>query len=186
MFLEMTLPTIGVDYSIREFEIDGKLFKTSIWDPSGRECFRNVTTSYFRGCHCISIVFSVSQRQSFESVDIWMTDTRKLSRPDVFIVLIGTHCDSRDRKVTREEAEETARRFGIPYFETTATTTESVENTFRGIVTEGIRRIPNFFDPPSKSTTSASPKKPEPKKSEPKKSAGKERKSFFFIRCKEN
>jgi CII-binding regulator of phage lambda lysogenization HflD len=105
-------------------------------------------------------------------------DARDLA-PDAFVVLIGSKCDSPYREVSREQAEEKARRLGIPYFEMSARTGEGVEDGFQTIVTEGIRRFPSFGSP-SQVPASAPPKTPEPKKP-----AEKERKSFFSFGRKE-
>jgi small GTP-binding protein len=151
--------TVGVDFKAKDLKIDGKRMKAQFWDAGGMEGGRRIVNTYFRNTHCVVVVFTVKLRSSFAFVNDWVTDALKLSPPGIFIALIGNQCDLPDREVTREEAEETARRFGIPYFETSAKTDEGVENAFQTIVTEGIRRIPNFFDPPSESATSGSPKK---------------------------
>jgi hypothetical protein len=98
----------------------------------------------------------------------WFIDqVRKCASRNYLIVLIGTHCNCSDRKITRGEAEETARGFGIPYFEMSAETGEGVEKGFLILVTEGIRRFPDFFGPPS------------PRIIGPEKPVKKERKGFF-------
>ncbi len=45
----MSHPSLGIDFSIRTVEIDGKKIKLQIWDSAGAERFRDITTHYFRG-----------------------------------------------------------------------------------------------------------------------------------------
>ena len=40
---------VGVEFYIRTVEIDGKKIKLLIWDTSGHERFRTITTAYYRG-----------------------------------------------------------------------------------------------------------------------------------------
>jgi len=43
------ITTIGIDFKIKNIEIDNKRIKLQIWDTAGQERFRTITTSYFRG-----------------------------------------------------------------------------------------------------------------------------------------
>ena len=40
--------TIGVDFEIKQIQIDGKTVNLQIWDTAGQERFRTITTSYER------------------------------------------------------------------------------------------------------------------------------------------
>ena len=40
---------------------DGKVVKLQVWDTSGKERFRSVTSSYFKGASGIMIVYSVNK-----------------------------------------------------------------------------------------------------------------------------
>lgn len=40
---------IGIDFKIRNVDIDGKKIKLQIWDTAGQERFHTISTSYYRG-----------------------------------------------------------------------------------------------------------------------------------------
>ena len=40
---------VGVDFKIRTVDIDGKKIKLQMWDTSGQERFKTITTSYYKG-----------------------------------------------------------------------------------------------------------------------------------------
>ena len=40
---------IAVDFKVRTIDIDGKRIKLQMWDASGQERFRSITTSYYKG-----------------------------------------------------------------------------------------------------------------------------------------
>ena len=60
------ITTIGIDFKIKNVEIEGKRIKLQIWDTAGQERFRTITTSYFRGAQGILLVYDVTDRRSFE------------------------------------------------------------------------------------------------------------------------
>ncbi|KAJ6780679.1 hypothetical protein PWT90_01339 [Aphanocladium album] len=116
-----------------------KHMKLSLWDTAGQETYKSVTRSYFRGASGALLVFDLSRRQTFEHVTDWLNDLRQIAEPDIVVVLVGnkadltTSSDGEDnkRQVTRQEAEEWARRNGIlEYVETSAKSGENVENAF--------------------------------------------------------
>ena len=61
-----------------------------------------------------------------------MSEIDKFANDNVCKVLVGNKCDLEDRrKVTREEGEEIANSFGIPYIETSAKSNICVEESFQ-------------------------------------------------------
>lgn len=52
------ITTIGIDFKIKNIEIDNKRIKLQIWDTAGQERFRTITTSYFRGAQVSSYLLS--------------------------------------------------------------------------------------------------------------------------------
>ncbi|KAI8120933.1 Ras-related protein Rab-43 [Lucilia cuprina] len=50
-FIERHGNTIGVDFSMKTINIEGKLVKLQIWDTAGQERFRTITQSYYRSAN---------------------------------------------------------------------------------------------------------------------------------------
>jgi small GTP-binding protein len=55
-FSENYISTIGVDFKIRKFDLDGTMTKFQVWDTAGQDRFRAITRSYYRGSNGIVIV----------------------------------------------------------------------------------------------------------------------------------
>ena len=51
------MPTIGVDFKIRNNEVDGKTIKLQIWDTAGQERFQSLGMAFYRGADACVLVF---------------------------------------------------------------------------------------------------------------------------------
>ena len=123
--------SIGVDFKLKNIEIEGKKIKLQIWDTAGEERFRTITTSYYKGAHAILIVFDISEKDSFEHVKNWVADIDKFAKQGVLRILVGNKCDlEKQRIVSKEEANEMAEKLGIKYIETSAKDTINIETLF--------------------------------------------------------
>lgn len=116
-FNESFISTIGVDFKIKKVNVNGNDVKLQVWDTAGQERFRTITSSYYRGAHGIIIVFDVSDKDSFLNVDHWIKeiDSYCINR-NIQKILIGNKIDL-ERKVTYEEANYMAIKYGITYLE---------------------------------------------------------------------
>ena len=145
-FNENFLTTIGIDFKVRKETIDDAKVKLQIWDTAGQEKFRTITKAYYRGAHGILLVFDVTNRDSFNKTKQWMASIKESISDPVDIILVGNKADNPDdptssnRVVTKEEGEEMAAEFGVPYCETSAKTGYNVEATFMKIATIVKRR----------------------------------------------
>ena len=48
-FSQNTEPTIGVEFSSKNIDVDGKRVKLHIWDTAGQERYRAMSNSYYKG-----------------------------------------------------------------------------------------------------------------------------------------
>jgi small GTP-binding protein len=102
-----------------------------IWDTAGQERFRAIASTYYRGSHCVFIVFDITSENSFKSVKHWHSEIKENIPKKSQIVLVGNKNDLvHKRMVSREEAEELANELGISYFETSATDNKSITTFF--------------------------------------------------------
>ena len=123
--------SIGVDFKLKNIEIDNKKIKLQIWDTAGQERFRTITTSYYKGAHAILICFDITDRESFEHIRNWMADIDKFAKDGVLRILVGNKCDlEQSRQVRKEEGNEIANKYGIKYIETSAKETTNIEDLF--------------------------------------------------------
>jgi GTPase SAR1 family protein len=77
-------------------------------------------------------VFDLTNRDSFEALDYYRENLLRVKYDDnkesAVIMLIGNKSDLIDeRKVSKEEAEDRARQYDIPYMETSALLGENID-----------------------------------------------------------
>jgi len=90
------ISTIGVDFKIRSFDVDGKRIKLQIWDTAGQERFRSITTSYYRGGHGILMIYDQTDPKSARNLDqVWLPELQHHCRPGTEMVVIGNKADLR-------------------------------------------------------------------------------------------
>ena len=138
------ITTIGIDFKIKNIELDGKRIKLQIWDTAGQERFRTITTSYFRGAQGILLVYDVTDRGSFNSIRNWVNQIHQHADVHVNKILVGNKCDMEgDRQVKTEEGQALADEFDPPmkFFETSAKQNQNVDGCFTSIATEVKNRL---------------------------------------------
>lgn len=128
------ITTIGIDFKIKNIDIDGKRVKLQIWDTAGQERFRTITTSYFRGAQGIVLVYDVTDRRSFESIRNWISQIQQHADVHVNKILVGNKCDMLDEKVvSSEEGQKLAKEFEMEFWEASAKNDVNVEQSFLSI-----------------------------------------------------
>jgi len=136
--------TVGVDFKHRSIDLDGESVKLQIWDTAGQEKYRAIVSALFRGAHGVAVVFDVTNRESFDSISVWMAEVDRFlpkSRPRI---LLGNKCDMKlDRTVSTKEAQELAQSLGIDYMETSAKDSSNVDESFEKLARLVRTRIVN-------------------------------------------
>lgn len=130
------LATIGVDFRVKTFEKDGQIVKLQIWDTAGQDRFRSITASYYRGAHCVLLTYDVTDRDSFEAIPHWLRELRAHGASEsVVVVLVANKTDRKsDRAVSPEEGRDLADYHGISYTETSAHSSEGVQEAFARVI----------------------------------------------------
>ena len=125
------VPTIGVDFKIKTFDIDEKKIKMQIWDTAGQERFKNIIASYYRGAHGILLIFDVTDKDSFKNLSNWLIEIEKNASKNVLKVLIGNKTDLEEKRViTYNQGKEFADTYGLKFIETSAKKNLNVNEAF--------------------------------------------------------
>jgi len=150
-YTDSYISTIGVDFKIRTLDIDGKTVKLQIWDTAGQERFRTITSSYYRGAHGIIVVYDVTDKVSFNNVKQWLGEIDRYACQSVNKLLVGNKADLTEKKVVEYvEAKEFADSLGISFLETSAKSSQNVEEAFLTMTRQIKERVSKSHEGPQK------------------------------------
>lgn len=70
-----------------------------VWDTAGTERFKTITPIFYKNCDGVLLVFDISDKRSFETVNFWIEELNNNSNVDnVEIVLVGNKCDLESKR----------------------------------------------------------------------------------------
>eukprot|EP01036_Dinobryon_divergens_P023919 gene23919-32317_t len=137
-----SMPTIGIDFKMKNVNINGKRVKVQIWDTAGQERFRTITTSYYRNSQGILLVYDITDRNSFLNMRTWVAQIQSNADVNINKILVGNKCDLiQQRAVSFEEGQALAKEFKVPFMETSAMNDINVEEVFMKISKDVYSRL---------------------------------------------
>jgi DnaJ homolog subfamily C member 27 len=130
-FVQKYIATIGIDYGVKPVQVDGAEVRVNFWDLSGHPEFFEVRNEFYKDTQGAMLVFDVSSRASFDELDLWLQEAAKFGAnpKEIPIALCANKVDKK-RVVSEEEGRQYALSRGMSYFETSASTGQSVSDMF--------------------------------------------------------
>ena len=138
-FREGTLSTVGIEVKTIKFEDvevntngnnEKKCFEIAIYDTSGQERFRSIPRNYIRGSDAIILIYDITNKQSFEHIEIWLKNISDISSNNncdsLLVMLLGNKLDLANekdndnenkecREVSTEEGEEICKKYNFDW-----------------------------------------------------------------------
>ena len=140
-FHEDSKATVGVEFGSEQFSIEGHNIKAQIWDTAGQERYKAITSAYYKGAKGAFVVYDITRKQSFDSVDRWINELKAAADKKLSIIIIGNKCDLEDqRQVTKEQAEEKAKTNEVAFMETSALSGENLDKAFEKMMNEVFKK----------------------------------------------
>ena len=136
-FHEDSKATVGVEFGSKQFKIEGHTIKAQIWDTAGQERYKAITSAYYKGAKGAFVVYDITRKGSFESIEKWVNDLTSTADKKLTIVVIGNKCDLEDqRQITKEQGEEKANKLEVAFLETSAFSGENLDKAFEMMMNE--------------------------------------------------
>ena len=129
--------TVGVEFGSKLFNMEGHKIKTQIWDTAGQERYKSITNAYYKGALGALVVYDITRKETFNSVDRWISDLTAVADKKISILVIGNKSDLEDqRQITKEQGQEKGKSFNAAFLETSASSGNNVEKAFEMLVKE--------------------------------------------------
>ncbi len=122
--------TIGSDFGVKRMEVPQRDANCTIqvWDLAGQPRFEIVRQSFYRGSRGGLLVFDVTRRRTFLSLEQWKEEAFKNTGRPIPLVVVANKVDlAESRVVTTEEGKEYADKNKFLYVESSALSGENVE-----------------------------------------------------------
>ena len=134
-FTSAFVSTVGIDFKVKTVFRNDKRVKLQIWDTAGQERYRTITTAYYRGAMGFILMYDITNEESFNAVQDWVTQIKTYSWDNAQVILVGNKCDmAADRVVAYERGKQLADHLGLEFFETSAKENVNVKQVFERLV----------------------------------------------------
>lgn len=138
-FSDSMLATAGVDFKLREMQIETEVVSLQIWDTAGQERFHRITATYYKGAHAIILVYDVNDKKGFDNVGYWMNNIQQYSSPNLpAMLLVGNKIDLPNRVIPPESGQLAAQKYHCRFLETSAKTSQNCDDALHTIVADAL------------------------------------------------
>lgn len=130
-FVETYDPTIEDSYRKR-ISLNDQATTLEVMDTAGQEEFDMLRDQWIRDGEGFMLVYSITRKVSFTKVHQYYTEILNIKGGEPFgAVLVGNKIDQdEERQVNTEEGEKLAKKWNIPFFETSAKLNVNTELAF--------------------------------------------------------
>jgi len=140
-FNEEMNSTLGLNYSQKLYEKNGKKISLNLWDTAGQEKFRSLGKNFYKDSFIIIIVYDICNKASFQSIkEVWYPDIQRFGEKVNIIALVGNKKDKyEEEEVPEEEAKSYAKEIEANFVLVSANNGDGIEYMFQSLAD-------NFFD----------------------------------------
>ncbi len=121
-----------------------------IWDTSGQDMYKNLTSIYYRDAHTAVMVFDYTNPTSLDNLKFWLAELDdRVNTNDIIIKIVGNKHDLIDeceKKLNLDDVKEALSDFDtsrFEFFKTSAVTGENIAALFSSIAEDCYKRYEN-------------------------------------------
>ncbi|XP_053562578.1 ras-related protein Rab-7b isoform X2 [Bombina bombina] len=148
-FLNDYRNTLGAHILSKTIQQDNNILKLQIWDTGGQERFRSLVSTFYKGSDGCLLVFDVTDKETFECLELWRTDFLDKIHPPVDnfpIIVLGNKIDINDRQVSKESAVSWCKERDVMYFEVSAKHGTNVDLAFETLAQKALLHYQENID----------------------------------------
>ena len=128
------MPTLGIDFFSQNLFYEDKTIRLILWDTAGEERFRSLIPSYLKNADCIIIVFDITNKDSFNSLNKWLADSKNNASEGTIYIICGNKSDLKEKRTVNEnEIDEYIKKNELIYVECSAKNGEGIKDLFNTV-----------------------------------------------------
>jgi small GTP-binding protein len=109
-FNESENPTVTGYFNSKTMVVNDKTYTLNLWDTAGQESYRGLTQLFFRGAEIIILVYDITSRKTFESLDEWYEISEDTINNEHIYGIVGNKNDLFvNAEITEEEGDNYAK-----------------------------------------------------------------------------
>eukprot|EP00483_Globobulimina_turgida_P002776 UN02781 len=147
-FSEKQTSTFQASYQEKILNIGNNSVSLAIWDTAGQERFHALAPIYYRDSNAAILTFDITDKTSFQKVQHWIEELRKIVGQDIVIVICANKIDlESQRQVDQYDVNSYAASVGATVLGTSAKSGKGVHELFLELTKTLLKQQVN---PPSK------------------------------------
>jgi small GTP-binding protein len=116
-FIKESNSTLTSNYISKTQKIGQIEYDVQLWDTPGQEKYRSITKLFYRGTKICIIVYDITNRTTFESLDYWVGSVNDVLGKDPLIAIVGNKIDLfEEEKINEKEGMEYATKIGASFY----------------------------------------------------------------------
>ena len=97
--------TIGIEFHLKNIEIENHQIQLLLNDFAGQERFRFMIDQWIHGAHGALVLYDITNMVSFNNIKEWVSLVRK-EKQDLPVLLVASKCDLDDSAIVADDAAE--------------------------------------------------------------------------------
>ena len=137
--------TIGVEFFLKNIELDDEKIVLQIWDFGGQERFRFLLKNYARGAKGALLLFDPTRPITLEKIGEWV-EVCRAENPDLPILFIGSKSDLKESVILSDDfILKFRQKYNFfEYLRISSKTGENVDLAFRLLTKEIIHHVGEY------------------------------------------
>jgi small GTP-binding protein len=133
-FRDIYIATNGANVNMKSFEFGDEKIRAilNIWDISGQKEYLQMNEKLIHGSDAIIFSFDLTRVDSFKKINFWYNWVLEKIGYKIG-VLVGNKLDLKERKITKEDAKNLAKKLRLGYIETSSKTGTNINLLFKNI-----------------------------------------------------